>query len=263
MLWRIMLAEPPVRPRPGPGPPSGRQVVECVPQARRPVIRLRLPREAPVPHVVSERRHRLGRQPPQVGVLAHELRHRPSAPRAPAGRERPAPARRTTGPAPMPIVGTSSASVAAAPTTSGTPSSTKPKHPAASSAFAASSKAVAASTDLPCTRNPPMASTDCGVRPKCPITGISARMIASTTPQPGPPALELDGLRAGPHERRRVAHRLLGGGVVAHPRHVAEDQRAGLAPGPPPPCGAPSRRCRRAACPRSRARCSPPSPRPR
>ena len=56
----------------------------------------------------------------------------------------------------------------------------------------------AASTLLPCTRKPPMASTDCGVRPRWPITGISARMIASTHRQAGPPALELDRLGARP-----------------------------------------------------------------
>ena len=56
-----------------------------------------------------------------------------------------------------------------------------PKHPAALRALAASSRAPAASALLACTRYPPMARTDWGVRPRWPMTGISARMMASTT----------------------------------------------------------------------------------
>ena len=81
----------------------------------------------------------------------------------------------------MPMVGTPMASVTAAPTTSGTPSITKAKQPAASRDLAASSRAPAASTLLAWTRKPPMARIDCGVRPRWPITGISARMMASMT----------------------------------------------------------------------------------
>ncbi len=39
-----------------------------------------------------------------------------------------------------------------------------------------------------------------------------------------PPALELDGLGPGADQRGRVAHGLVRREVIAHPRHVAEDQ---------------------------------------
>ena len=47
----------------------------------------------------------------------------------------------------------------------------------------------------------------------------------------GPAALELHGLRAGADEGGGVAHRVIGREVVAHPRHVAQDQAARLGPG--------------------------------
>ena len=102
------------------------------------------------------------------------------------------------------------ASVTAAPTTSGTPSITKAKQPAASSALAASSRALAASTLLAWTRKPPMASTDWGVRPRWPMTGISARMMASITGSRARPPSSLTALGAGPDQRGRVAHGVFG-----------------------------------------------------
>ena len=71
------------------------------------------------------------------------------------------------------------ASVSMRPTSSGTPSSTIAKQPACWSALASSTSASAASCLRPCTLNPPMALTDCGVRPMWPITGISASTRAS------------------------------------------------------------------------------------
>ncbi len=43
-------------------------------------------------------------------------------------------------------------------------------------------------------------------------------------------ALELHRMGAGPHQLGRVAHRLLGRHVVAHPRQVADDVAVGLGP---------------------------------
>ena len=80
---------------------------------------------------------------------------------------------------------------------------------------------------VPCTLKPPMACTDCGVRPRWPITGISASTIASTIGSRLRPPSSFTAWRAGPHERGRVAHRLLDRHVVAHPRQVADDQRRG------------------------------------
>jgi hypothetical protein len=64
---------------------------------------------------------------------------------------------------------------------------------------------------LPCTLNPPMACTDWGVRPRWPITGISASRMASIMGQALAPALELHRLGAGAHQRGGVAHRLVDG----------------------------------------------------
>src|SRR5262249_43983952 len=85
------------------------------------------------------------------------------------------------GPAPMPIVGMSIDSVTIAATSVGTPSRTTAKHPACARALASATRRAAASDDVACTLKPPMAWIDCGVRPRWPITGISASTIASIT----------------------------------------------------------------------------------
>jgi len=79
----------------------------------------------------------------------------------------------------MPMVGTSSDSVMAAPTCSGIPSSTTAKQPAATMALAPTARAWAAASSRPWTLYPPNTLTDCGVSPRWPITGISADTRAS------------------------------------------------------------------------------------
>ena len=64
------------------------------------------------------------------------------------------------GPAPMPMVGTPTASVTDLATTSGTASTTMEKHPASASRVASVTRPRAASASLPWTLNPPRACTD-------------------------------------------------------------------------------------------------------
>ena len=90
------------------------------------------------------------------------------------------------GPAPMPMVGTSSGSVTAAPTFSGTPSTTTAKHAGADQGLGALDQAPAASSSRAWTLKPPKACTDWGVSPMWPITGISASTSASHHGRPDP-----------------------------------------------------------------------------
>src|SRR3989454_6450912 len=77
------------------------------------------------------------------------------------------------GPAPIPIVGMVSDLVICDASGAGTSSSTIANAPASSSALASSLSRSAVFSSRPCTRCPPSACTDCGVRPRWPITGRS------------------------------------------------------------------------------------------
>ena len=83
----------------------------------------------------------------------------------------------------------------------------------------------------PCTLNPPMACTDCGVSPMWPITGISASTMASIIGTRLRPPSSFTACGAGANQRGRVADRVVDRHVVAHPRQVADDQRRRLGPG--------------------------------
>ena len=80
----------------------------------------------------------------------------------------------------MPIVGIGSSRVISAASASGTHSSTIAKQPASASACASSRIWRADSVSRPWTLKPPSLRYDWGVRPTCPITGMSAARIAST-----------------------------------------------------------------------------------
>ena len=89
------------------------------------------------------------------------------------------------------------------------------------------------------TLNPPMACTDCGVRPRWPITGISASTIASIIGSRLRPPSSLTVWAPGSDQRGRVAYGVVDGGVVAQPRQVTDHQRTqvlagGRGPGPGP-----------------------------
>ena len=119
----------------------------------------------------------------------------------------------------------------AAPTTSGTPSMTKAKQPAAASALAASSSARGGVGAL--ALHPEAAHGQHRLRGEAEMAhdrdlGPDDRLDHR---QAGPAALELDRVGAGPDQRGRVAHGVLGREVVAHPGHVAQDQAARLGPG--------------------------------
>ena len=75
-------------------------------------------------------------------------------------------------PAPMPMVGTLSASVTRRATAAGIASISTIAAPAASRARASAMSRSAPSSDLPCTRYPPSVCTDCGVSPMCAQTGM-------------------------------------------------------------------------------------------
>lgn len=91
-------------------------------------------------------------------------------------------------PAPMPMVGMSTAAVTAAATRAGTHSRTSAKHPASSSARASSTTPSAAAAVLPVGRKPPSELMACGVRPTWPwrsrraeaAPGRAGRQAAST-----------------------------------------------------------------------------------
>ncbi len=116
------------------------------------------------------------------------------------------------------------ASVTAAPTTSGTPSMTKAKQPAASRDLAASSERVGcgdvAGLDLEAAHGQDRLRGEAEMAHDGdlgPDDGLDDR-------QPGPPTLELHRLGAGPDQFRRIADGLVRREVVAHPRHVPDDQ---------------------------------------
>jgi hypothetical protein len=80
----------------------------------------------------------------------------------------------------MPTVGMRSAWETLCPSSVGTDSSTTANAPACSSARASASSSFPASP-RPCTRRtPPSTLTLCGVRPRCAMTGMPARVRAST-----------------------------------------------------------------------------------
>mmetsp|Transcript_11318 Transcript_11318/g.41417 ORF Transcript_11318/g.41417 Transcript_11318/m.41417 type:complete len:223 (-) Transcript_11318:379-1047(-) len=82
------------------------------------------------------------------------------------------------GPAPMPMVGTPTAAVTAAPTAGGTHSTTRATQPARSKAWASRTTFTAAWELRPCGRKPPRLEMDCGVRPTCPTTAMPASVMA-------------------------------------------------------------------------------------
>ena len=132
------------------------------------------------------------------------------------------------GPAPMPTVGTSTASVTIRATSSGTPSSTMAKQPAAARALASATSSsaalVLAALHLEATHG-----VD-GLRGEPEVShhgdlGVDDRLDHR---QPLAAALELHALRPGPDELGGVLHGLDLGGVVAHPRQVGDDERLRL-----------------------------------
>ena len=151
------------------------------------------------------------------------------------------------GPAPMPMVGTSRASVTAAPTTSGTPSITKREAPGRAQRLGRVEQSRRRVDALALHPEAAHGQHRLGGQPEMAHDRDLRLDDGLDDRQPGPSALELHRLGAGPDQRRRVAHGVVGRQVVAHPRHVAQDEAARLAPGPPPPCGGPSPRCRRAS----------------
>ena len=99
-----------------------------------------------------------------------------------------------------------------------------------------------------------MAWTDCGVRPRWPITGISASRIARTASSRLRPPSSFTAPAPGADQPRRVADGVVDRDVVAEPRQVADDQRARAASARRRRRGAPCRRSSPAACRRTRAR---------
>jgi hypothetical protein len=71
-------------------------------------------------------------------------------------------------------------------TGAGTASRTSEKQPAVSRAAASSTSRRAFAAVLPWARKPPSMVADCGVRPRWPITGIPAPVIAATRETLGP-----------------------------------------------------------------------------
>ena len=78
----------------------------------------------------------------------------------------------------MPIVGIASRLLTSAARRAGMDSSTIPNTPVCSRSSASSSRRRAVSAVRPCGRIPPNLWTDCGVRPRCPSTGIPASSTA-------------------------------------------------------------------------------------
>mmetsp|Transcript_10247 Transcript_10247/g.43115 ORF Transcript_10247/g.43115 Transcript_10247/m.43115 type:complete len:276 (-) Transcript_10247:349-1176(-) len=93
-------------------------------------------------------------------------------------------------PAPMPMVGTSSAAVTAAASDPGTHSRTTAKHPASCSLSARSTTSIASSNVRPCGRNPPSTDMLWGVKPTWPITAMpaSTSVLAASTRVLEPPS---------------------------------------------------------------------------
>ena len=78
----------------------------------------------------------------------------------------------------MPMVGMSNSEVIIAARSLGNSSKTIENAPASSTALASWITRFW-SSPLPCTLYPPNACNDCGVKPTCPMTGMSALTIAS------------------------------------------------------------------------------------
>ena len=109
----------------------------------------------------------------------------------------------------------------------GIASSTIAYAPACSSALASCRTRAAASSLLPCTRKPPNAWIDCGVRPTWPITGMPAPTMRRDCVGHLDAALELHRLGvAFLHQPAGGLERLLARDLEAHERHVDDDVRA-------------------------------------
>ena len=129
-------------------------------------------------------------------------------------------------PAPMPIVGMRRRSVIARATRSGTLSSTTAKQPASSRASASSSERRAAAAVRPWARKPPSAARSAAAGRRGPSRGCRRARCRPPCP-PSASALELHRVHAAfLQEAAGVAHRLRGVGLVAHERHVADEQGA-------------------------------------
>ena len=112
----------------------------------------------------------------------------------------------------------------AAPTTSGTPSITKAKQPAALEGLGRVEQGAGRVDALALHPEATHGEDRLGREAEVPHhrdLGPDDRLHHG---QAGPAALELDGLGPGADQGGRVAHRLVRGEVVAHPGHVAEDQ---------------------------------------
>ena len=94
-----------------------------------------------------------------------------------------------SGPAPMPMVGMGSSAVISAATSRGMPSRTRTPAPASARAWASALSWRTVSAVRAWTRYPPMRWRLCGVRPRWPMTGISASVSARTSSTRGPSIL--------------------------------------------------------------------------
>ena len=197
-----------------------------------------------------------------VGVAAHELGGDPVLD-ARAGRGTPAPGRRSGAPAPMPMVGTSTASVTMAGDlvghalehdgeAAGVRRAPWRRRPARSAASALLALHLEAAHGVHRLRGEAEVAhhRDLGVD-----DGLDHRHALAAALELhawAPARISVAALRTVSSTRH----------VVAHPRQVADDQAARAWPGPRPRCGGPCRRWSPAGCRRSRARPWPASRRP-
>ena len=130
----------------------------------------------------------------------------------------------------MPIVGITSSPVTRLATSAGTISSTTANAPAACKA-SASSMSRSPASPRPWMRNPPSACSDCGVKPRCAITGMPDCGHGLDVRREPRPALQLDRVRAALlHEPDRGREGLLGAHLVAAERQIGHHQRRLRAP---------------------------------
>ena len=83
-------------------------------------------------------------------------------------------------PAPIPMVGAEISEVTRAASAAGIFSSTMPKHPASLSRWASRTSFAASASSLARTLYVPNLWIDCGVSPRCPMTGIPAERMRLT-----------------------------------------------------------------------------------